>query len=200
MKHINLITSFALAITMALPAFAEALSLDQISKYLNTIKSAQSPFTQLNADGSQSSGVFYIHRPGRLRFEYAAPDNSLVMAGGGMVAIFDPKSNQPPEQYPIKRTPLNLILERKVDLAKRNMVVGHTTDGTMTYVTAQDPENPEYGTIQLAFSADPIALQHWVIDDGAGNLTTVKLSDLEIVNELSSFLFNITFESDKRGF
>ena len=62
------------------------------------------------------------------------------MAGGQQVGIFDGKSNlKNAERYPLKRTPLNLILERNVNLARRNMVVGHDFDGTATIVTAQDP-------------------------------------------------------------
>jgi len=86
-----------------------------------------------------------IKRPGRIRFEYNAPDNSLVMAGGGSVAIFDPRSNNGPDRYPLSQTPLKIILERNVDLGRAKMVTGHTSDGTTTTITAQDPENPQYG-------------------------------------------------------
>ena len=51
--------------------------------------------------GSIGTGKLFIKRPGRVRFEYAKPDRSLVMASAGNVAIFDNKSNQPPEQYPL---------------------------------------------------------------------------------------------------
>ena len=91
-----------------------------------------------------------------MRFEYEPPDKSLVMAGGSRRwRSSTEESNQPPEQYPLKQTPLNLILERNVDLARRNMVVGQKSDGTKTTVTAQDPEHPDYGTIQLVFTATP---------------------------------------------
>ena len=134
----------------ARPAFAAQLSLNDISGYLNSIERATSDFTQVNDDGTLSTGQFYIRRPGRMRFEYNPPEELLVMAGGGQVGIFDCKSNiQRAERYPVRRTPLNLILEQNVNLARRNMVVGHDFDGTATIVTAQDPEHPEYVTIQL---------------------------------------------------
>ena len=75
-----------------------------------------------------STGRIFIKRPGRVRFEYNPPDKALVMAGGQQVAIFDGKSNVPPEQYPLKRTPLNLILASNVNLGKAKMVVGHKAD------------------------------------------------------------------------
>lgn len=108
-----LIAPLVLALSVHTASAAEKLSLNEISKYLNALKSAKGAFTQINDDGTISTGTIYIRRPGRARFEYNPPDEALVVAGGGQLAIFDNKSNQPPEQYPLKRTPLNLILRKK---------------------------------------------------------------------------------------
>lgn len=183
----------------ASPAMADQLSLNAISNYLNRIETATADFTQVNDDGSLSTGTLYIKRPGRMRFEYNPPENLLVMAGGGQVGIFDGKSNvKKAERYPLSRTPLNLILERNVNLAQRNMVVGHDFDGTATTVTAQDPEHPEYGTIQLKFTANPIELRQWIIRDAQGATTTVILGQLAMGRSLPSTLFNISYEEGQR--
>jgi outer membrane lipoprotein-sorting protein len=190
----------AAASLAATPALADKLSLNAISAYLNSLQTATTDFTQVNDDGSLSTGRLFIKRPGRMRFEYNPPEELLVMAGGGQVGIFDGKSNvSKAERYPLARTPLNLILERNVDLARRNMVVGHDFDGTATVVTAQDPENPEYGTIQLKFTADPIELRQWIIRDGQGATTTVILGPLVLGRDLPSTLFNISYEEGQRG-
>lgn len=183
----------------ASPAMADQLSLNAISNYLNRIETATADFTQVNDDGSLSTGTLYIKRPGRMRFEYNPPENLLVMAGGGQVGIFDGKSNvKKAERYPLSRTPLNLILERNVNLAQRNMVVGHDFDGTATTVTAQDPEHPEYGTIQLKFTANPVELRQWIIRDAQGATTTVILGQLAMGRSLPSTLFNISYEEGQR--
>jgi len=174
MKHVSFALVFGLLTAMSASVgwAAEKLPLSSISDYLNGLKTAQGPFTQINDDGSLSTGTLYIHRPGRMRFEYDPPESSVVIAGGGAVTIHDPKSNQPPESYPLKRTPLSIILAKTVDLDRAHMVVGHGFDGSSTIVTAQDPENPEYGSIELMFTADPIELRKWVIHDGSGGQTT----------------------------
>ncbi len=166
--------------------------------YLNGITTAEAGFSQINSDGLTITGKLFIKRPGRVRFEYAPPDRNLVLASGGQVAIFDGKSNQPPEQYPLKRTPLNLILAARVDLGRARMVTGHVEDGATTWVQAQDPEHPEYGSIALAFTADPIALRQWVITDDAGGQTAVILGPMAVGGDYPPSLFSITSETDKR--
>lgn len=185
-------------IVLAVPAMADKIPLKSLSAYLNGITTAQSDFSQINADGSISTGRIFIKRPGRVRFEYAPPDQSLVLASGGQVAIFDNKSNQPPEQYPLKRTPLNLILAENVDLARARMVVDYRGDGTSTRVVAQDPENPEYGTIELVFTDSPVALRQWVITDDLGQQTTVILGDMVTGGNLKPSLFSFEVEIGKR--
>jgi outer membrane lipoprotein-sorting protein len=181
------------------PAAAQAVPLSALSRYLNGIDTARGEFTQINADGTISTGTVYIHRPGRVRFEYNPPDASLVMAGGGQVAVFDFKSNTRPEQFPLRRTPLNLILAARVDLSRSGMILSHTSDGTTTSVVAQDPEFPEYGTIRLVFTADPVELRQWVITDEGGQETTVILGRLETGVRLGARMFNITQEIAARG-
>lgn len=184
---------------LSMPAMAEKLSLGTLSKYLNGLTTVEAEFTQVNSDGSVSTGKIFIKRPGRVRFEYKPPDKSLVLASGQQVAIFDGKSNVPPEQYPLKRTPLNLILAANIDLSKAKMVVGHSADATSTRVKAQDPEHPEYGTIELVFSADPVQLRQWVITDDLGQATTVILGGMKTGAKLGDNIFSITHEKTKRG-
>lgn len=190
----------ALAATaLALPAQAQQLSLSAISRYLNSFTTGISEFTQINSDGTISTGTIYIKRPGRIRFEYNPPENSLVMAGGGSVAVFDPKSNDGPQRYPLSETPLKIILERNVDFTRTNMVTGHTSDGTRTTVTAQDPEHPEYGNIQMVYTADPVQLRQWIVTDDSGDQTTVILGDFVTGRAINDLKFNIIAETERRG-
>jgi outer membrane lipoprotein-sorting protein len=200
MKSVTALLAPLVFLAFAAPALADKLPLNTLSNYLNKLVTAETEFTQINADGTVSTGQIYIQRPGRVRFEYAPPDASLVMASAGTVAIFDSKSNQPPEQYPLERTPLNLILGANIDLGKARMVVGHSADGSATRVRAQDPGHPEYGTIDLMFTADPVALRQWVITDDLGQQTTVILGEMETGGSYKTSFFSLEIEKKKRGF
>src|SRR6056297_70021 len=180
-----------LATSLALPAQAQQLSLKQISAYLNSFSTAAGEFTQINDDGTISTGKIFIKRPGRVRFEYAPPERTLVVADGDTVGIVDPKSNTGPEAYPLHRTPLKIILARNVDLTRERMVTGHASDGKTTTVRAQDPDHPEYGSIELVFSGPPVQLRQWVINDSGGGRTTVVLGELKTDVSLRNERFEI---------
>lgn len=189
----------ALAAVLAAPAsaLADAIPLSEIDAYLNGIAAAESTFTQINPDGSVETGRFYIQRPGRARFEYDDED-LLVMAGGGQLAVFDGRSNTHADQYPLRETPLSIILDRRVSLAGTGMVVGHDYDGTATRVVAQDPERPEIGTLTMVFTDEPVELRQWVVTDQTGAQTTVVLGALEERADLPQLLFSIPQELTRR--
>ncbi|MCK0095017.1 outer membrane lipoprotein carrier protein LolA [Yoonia sp. F2084L] len=190
----------AVALTLyAGAASAQQLSLSQISAYLNQLQTAQGGFTQINEDGTLYTGQIYIKRPGRIRFEYNAPSESMVLASGGQLAIFDARSNTGPERYPLNQTPLSIILAPNVDLERARMVTDVSSDGTTTSVTAQDPDNPNYGSIQMVFTANPVELRQWVVTDDLGVETTVILNDLVAGGSLRDILFNIRAETRNRS-
>lgn len=193
LRPLALLAATLLALS-AVPVAAQ-VSLAEIGAYFNAFRTAEAAFTQVNADGTISTGTLYIHRPGRVRFEYDPPADQLVMAGGGQVAVFDGKSSGGPEQYPLSRTPLSIILADQVDLSRERMVTAHTSDGTTTTVTAQDPQNPDSGTLRLVFTDDPVQLRQWVVTDGAGQETTVILGEMRTGGALSPRLFSIVQEA-----
>ncbi|QRZ13210.1 outer membrane lipoprotein carrier protein LolA [Paracoccus methylovorus] len=197
MKLKTLALAPVLCLALAFPALAEKIPLNDISRYLNNLKTAKADFTQVNADGSISTGVVYIQRPQRVRFEYKG-DNTLVMASAGNVAVFDGKTRGEPQQYPLSKTPLSLILAPNVDLSRARMVTAHTEQKNTTVVTAQDPQHPEYGNIQMVFTANPTQLRQWVVTDDTGKRTTVILGDMQTGVSIPASAFAIQNEIARR--
>lgn len=179
---------------------ADPIPLLRISDYFNDLETLEARFLQIAPDGARSSGTFYIRRPGRARFEYDPPQEALVMAGGGQLAIFDGKSNTGrPEQYPLRRTPLIVILEKTVDLSNAAAIVAHSGTPEATVVVAQDPENPGYGRIELVFADDPVRLVEWTTVDATGARTRVVLQSLRTGHAIPNRLFSIPTEIEARG-
>ena len=197
-RILYILVAAALAL-YASAASAQQLSLSQISAYMNQLQTARGGFTQINQDGTLNTGQIYIKRPGRIRFEYNPPSESMVIAGGGQLAVFDARSNTGPDQYPLSRTPLSIILQDNVDFGRARMVTNVVSDGTTTTVTAQDPDNPQYGNIQMVFTANPVELRQWIVTDDVGTQTTVILNDLVAGGSIRDILFNIRAETNRRA-
>lgn len=188
--------ALVLSLGLALPALAAKIPLNEISRYLNGLKTVEAEFTQVNPDGTISTGTVFIHRPGRVRFEYNN-DNTLVLASGGQVAVFDAKSTGGPQQYPLSKTPLSIILNANVNLGRANMVTGYSEAKNSTVVTAQDPAHPEYGNIKMVFTS-PTELRQWVVTDDTGARTTVILGEMQKGGAFPPSKFSINYEITRR--
>ena len=197
MKLKSLALAPVLVLAMAFPALAEKISLNEISRYLNNLKTAQAAFTQVNGDGSISTGQLFIHRPNRVRFEYKG-DKTLVLASAGQVAVFDGKSRSGPQQYPLSKTPLSIILADNVNLGRSGMVTAHSEKKNTTIVRAQDPAHPEYGNIQMVFTANPTELRQWIVTDDKGKRTTVILGQMQKGVAIQPSKFSINNEAARR--
>ena len=198
MVYIRLIVSFLLAFCLSTVVWADKISLKALSSYLDGLRNVEAKFTQINADGSLSTGALYIKRPGRIRFEYDPPNDALVLASQGQLAVFDPNGNDVPESYPLSKTPLSLILADNINLSRESMVRGHQFDGTSTTLTVQDPEHPERGLIALVFTGPSPQLRQWVIEGQNGEQTVIVLNDVATDMPLNDNLFNVMLNQEKR--
>ena len=181
------------------PSLAERISLNKISDYINGLTTLQADFEQINSDGSIDRGKLYIRRPGRMRLEYTAPNNALVIAGAGSVAIFDNKSKNGPTLFPLKKTPLNLLLKKNVDLSKNEMITEHTANNENTFIVAKDPKRKSQGSIKMVFSNSPVSLQGWTITNQSNQKTKIILDKLNKKTKIPLYLFNISAASKNKN-
>ena len=181
----------ASAAMLASPAIAQNESINRLNTYLTELRSATATFRQENADGTETSGTFFLKKPGKMRFEYDAPSDSLVVADGRTLAIFDAKSNVSPQRYPQRRTPLSLLSLDDVDVTSSVFVRRIEERDGRAYMTMYDPEKPRNGQMVMVFTTNPVALVEWVLTDKSGLETHVFLDQLQTGMELRSRLFNI---------
>ena len=199
MGYIRFVLPFLSAVFLSTQVWADKIGIDALSAYLDGLRTVNAKFTQINADGSLSTGSLFIKRPGRVRFEYDPPNDALVLAAGGQLAIFDPNGNDVPESYPLSKTPLSLILAENINLSRDRMVRAHQFDGTSTILKVQDPEHPERGLMALVFTGPDPQLRQWVIEDQNGEQTVVVLNEFATDMTLNDNLFNVLINQEKRS-
>lgn len=153
-------------------------AVNEIVHYFNSIRSMKGQFTQIGPRGRVSSGVFYIVKPGRMRFEYAPPNPLLVVADGSWLYVKNRKRNRV-DHYPLTTTPLRLILDQKVNFFKETKIQSVAETAELTTVTVKDTSAFASGSLVLVYDKAAKKLQQWVVVDERGRRTTVSLSDIE---------------------
>jgi outer membrane lipoprotein-sorting protein len=169
---------------------ASPRDLARITNYLNGVTTLEGNFIQVGPDGELSEGVFYLRRPGRLRFEYEPPNPALIVADGTWVGVYDKRLNTL-DRIPIGSTPLDILLSKRVDLREEGAVQSIETQGGLMRVRAIDPDAPDQGSITMVFADNPLELRQWIVVDPQGLTTTVALSEVRATVELDPNLFFI---------
>ena len=177
---------------------ADPYSLANVSQYLTNLNLLKANFSQFNADGTTSSGVILIKRPGRMRFEYYKPDKTLVLVSAGALAIFDPKGDEAPITYPIKNNPISLILKSEVNLLNSGIVENYKVSNEEAILTIKDPKKPERGSVELVFTGAKPELTNFTVKNENGSSTSLFLEDIEYPQKINETLFSIPLETNKR--
>ena len=164
---------------LAAPAVAAPATLDDVRASLKATTTMTATFTQTAANGAVLGGKLLLARPGRIRFQYE-PATQLVVANGKRLSIVDYQVATV-YSYPIRSTPLGILLDGDADLARVARVAGQIANGVL--VEARDAKHPEYGVLTLTFVADPAApggltLTGWTALDPQNNRTEVALRDI----------------------
>src|SRR6476659_9556297 len=60
----------------------QTAAIDEIGSYINGFRSLQGEFTQVSPKGTVSKGVFYLSKPGKMRFEYSPPNPFIIVSDG----------------------------------------------------------------------------------------------------------------------
>ena len=165
----------------AVPAAAapESADLARVQAHLTSVQSMTANFTQTDAKGRSAAGTLQLKRPGRIRFQYGSGD-LLLVANGKSLTYLDYQVGQK-SSWPLNKTPLGILLAANPDI-KGNAKVVASTDPRTVVIRAKDRQNPEYGTLILAFLRSPSApgglmLYGWTAVDAQNKRTTVKLSN-----------------------
>jgi outer membrane lipoprotein-sorting protein len=157
---------------------ADRADLERLSGALNAVHTLRGSFVQIGPEGQVDEGRFYIDKPGRMRFEYAPPNPTLIVSDGKDVVVENTQLNTT-DRYPLWQTPLNLILGEGLDLRRDSEIVGVEHQAGQLVVNARSHSQQAAGNITLVFSEPDLALKQWSVVDAQGLLTTVSVRDVK---------------------
>lgn len=187
-----------LGICLMMPVMAQAQSITpgeqevlvhNIETYLNDLKTMQAGFSQMSQDGVIETGQFYLSRPGKLRFQYDAPNGDYIVADGLLVHYWDDGVKNY-SSAPIGTTLADFLLRKKIRFADDIQVLSLARPATgKLVITFAQAKHPEAGDLRMLFTETPLRLEKWRVTDGAGSVTEVTLKDIQTGMKLDPGLF-----------
>tara|TARA_Y100001001_G_scaffold160803_1_gene184109 strand:- start:330 stop:971 length:642 start_codon:yes stop_codon:yes gene_type:complete len=199
MKHIIAATAFAIlsALALALPVKADERAemeraITRVESYLSTLKTMQASFIQEDWQGGIRSGDFYLHRPGRLRFDYDPLEGSsqgdFIVADGTFIFYYDAALKQQSNTL-IGQTLADFILREDVSFEEKLLVTNIENNDQSLALTLVQREDPAAGSLTLNFNRSPFQIVGWTVKDAQGLRTDIRLNDIETGMKLDRTLF-----------
>lgn len=148
--------------------------LARISNYFNSFRTMQGEFVQIGPRGEQSEGVFFLSKPGKIRFHYKPPVKLDVISDGSSVAIRDNRA-QTQDLYPLSKTPLRYLLSNNIDLTSARLVDGVRQEADLVSVEIVEKSALVEGKLTLIFDRKTYELRQWIVTDAQGLNTSVAI-------------------------
>lgn len=163
-------------------------TVDAVESYLDSIKTLQARFQQINPNGGMAAGTVYISRPGKMRLDYDPPSKITLVATDWRL-IFQDAAVKQVNQLPLSQTPLAFLLANQVDLNNAIEVEGVQHVGNEVGVKVIQKGKPDQGNVIVYFSQSPMELRRWTVTDPQGLVTQVVLADIKTGVKLDPSLF-----------
>lgn len=185
------LAAIALLLTSAVLTSAQTKeeTIQQIAEHFVKAPTMAGEFIQFGPNGRQTGGKFYIQRPGKIRFNYADPTPIRIISNGKTVAVNNRKLKTW-SFYPLKKTPLSLVLGEKMTIDAKTVREVRTDEDLTTLVMGDDRI---FGNSIITMMFDPrtFDLRQWVIKDAQGKETTVMIFNVEKNIDIPASYFKV---------
>lgn len=169
--------------------------------FFATVNTLQANFSQRVTDESgmtlqTSTGVFYLSRPGKFRWNYDSDDEDVVLgqqiiSNGSEITFYEPEletANQRSFEDAVEQVPTMVLVQSGGDLKRHfNVTDFGLTDGLNWVALKPKDEDAGYQELMLGFKS--AQLNSIVLTDGLGNETRLVLSAVKTNLRLDSSVF-----------
>lgn len=166
-----------------------AKDVKKVENYLNSIKTLSADFVQIASNGEKAEGRIYIEKPNKIRMEYNAPSNILIVGNGDYIVYYDKELDQI-TNIDYDDVPAAMILANKVNLDGKDITVtDFYQDPGMTRLSMQYNDAEDLGPFTLVFSNNPFVLKQWKVITPQSLEVSLSLYDSVIDAKINQDLF-----------
>jgi len=184
--------ALAIAAAVSTPVTAQAVgakeTVEKLNAHFSAVPTMSGEFVQFGPNGEQTGGVFYIERPGKIRFNYEKPASIEVISNGKTVAVHNRKLKTW-DFYPLDKTPLKLLLDDRMAFDNKT-IRDVVAEADMTTVVMGDEQFFGDSVITLMFDPENFDLRQWTIKDPKGKETSVMVFNVQKNVEIPAKLFH----------
>jgi len=155
---------------------------EKIIENFKKVENLKFKFEQ-NINGKIESGICTIKYPKKIYCKYFKNKKILVSNGKSLVI----KTETSFYRYSLKKTPLNLILDKNFLIKKINVLEGNIIDDNLINFTILENDNE----INIFFDSETFNLIGWKTRDIYQNTNITYLSSIETNKEITKNLFKI---------
>ena len=187
-----------LLIVLALPVSANAGGVERLKAFIAGAKTAEADFTQTVARKSgqitqQASGKMAFARPGKFRWDYAAPYEQVIVGDGVKLWLYDADLNQVTTRKlgdALSGTPAALLAGDNAIEKLFTLKDAGIADGMEWLEATPKNKDTTFEHIRMGFKGDVLAQME--LSDNFGQRTTLKFSRFERNPTLSPTRFKFT--------
>ena len=164
-------------------SYSNAEIKDRIIQNLRNTNNLDFKFEQ-NINGKIENGNCTIEYPKKIFCKYARSNNKILVSNGKSLVV---KTRTSYYRYPLKKTPLNLILDKNFLIDKIYNLEERVVDGSLINFTILEKDNE----INIFFDNQTYDLIGWQNTDIYQNFNITYLSSIRKNRVLSKNLFKI---------
>ena len=183
--------AFFIVLIGAEPATANTQqeTIARVEYYLSNLNTAVADFVQSNADGTLSSGKFFLKRPKQMRWQYNPPTPVLMVTRGNYLTYYDYELEQVSD-IPLDNTLLGVLAKKRVSFTRDNIIVSQLQqEPGFIRITLEQKNKPEEGSLTLDFADAPMKLRGLHIVDTTGQRTDIAFENMQLGVPLSENVF-----------
>ena len=158
---------------------------EDIISQMKLTKNLSFNFTQTIND-KEENGKCIVEYPKKIFCEYDGSKKKIIVSNGKSLVIKNRATNQY-FRYPLKKTPLNLILDKKFIISKIYQLK-EDSNYPFYYVFNLDHEN---NSIKVFFNKNDLNLIGWETKDIYQNIVQTFISDIKKNISVNKKIFNI---------
>jgi outer membrane lipoprotein-sorting protein len=155
---------------------------EKIIENLENIENLEFKFEQ-NINGKIENGICTVKYPKKIYCKYSKNNKILVSNGKSLVI----KTETSFYRYSLKKTPLNLILDKRFLIKKINFLEENIIDKNLINFTIIENDNE----IDVFFDIETFNLVGWKTRDIYQNTNITYLSSIETNKEITKNLFKV---------